>query len=144
MSFLTREPAASRKTLILTAGMVWIVVGLVLAVVAVTWLSVSDPRFYMLAGAALIAGLAISRFGFSRISGKNVERIRHLSPHKERICIFAFQAIQSYLLVLVMIAMGYVLRHLPIPHVYLAAIYMTIGIALLKSGLGYVKAARTF
>ena len=141
---MVKEPAASRKTLVLTAGIVWLTVGTVLALVAVTWLSAGNQTYYVLAGGALIAGLVISRFGFSRILKKNVERIRNLSPHKSKICIFAFQALQSYFLVLVMMAFGYALRKLPMPHAYLAAIYFAIGTALVRSSLDYIKASRTF
>jgi len=139
-----KEPAAKRKTLVATAGVVWLVVGTLLSAIALMWLSASSSIYYLLGALGLVAGLVVSKFGFSRILRRNIERIKALSPHKERICIFAFQAIQSYLLILVMAGLGYTLRHLPIPHVYLAAIYLTIGVALFKSGLDYIKAARAF
>jgi len=144
MGMRIKEPAAKRKTLVTTAGTVWLIVGISLSIVAIVWLSTGSPESYLFAGIALVAGLIVSRFGFSRILKRNVQRIRDLSPHKERICIFAFQAIQSYLLILVMAGLGYTLRHLPLPHVYLAAIYLTIGVALFRSGFDYLKAARTF
>ncbi len=142
MSLRIKEPAAKRKTLIFTAGTVWLIVGTMLAAVAIMWLSASSPSSYPLGALGLLTGLIVSRYGFSRILKRNVERIKALSPHKDRICIFAFQAIQSYLLILVMAGLGYTLRQLPIPHVYLAAIYLTIGVALFRSGLDYIKAAR--
>ena len=127
----------------MAAGIVWLTVGAILALVAVMWLSAGNQAYYILAGGALIAGLIISRFGFSRILKKNVERIRSLSPHKSKICIFAFQAVQSYLLIFVMMALGYALRQLPLPHAYLAAIYFAMGTALVRSSLDYIKASRT-
>ncbi len=144
MISVVKEPAASRKTLVMTAGIVWLTVGTILALVAVIWLSAASRAYYILTGAALVAGLIISRFGFSRILKKNVQRIRELSPHKSRICIFAFQAVQSYLLIIVMMALGFALRQLPLPHAYLAAIYIAIGTALVRSSLDYIKASRTF
>lgn len=109
---------------------------------AVTWLSTVEPGYYAIVGLSMIVGLLISRFGFSRLIAGNMERIGALAPHKERVCVFAFQAVQSYLLVLLMMALGYILRRLPISHKYTAAIYMTIGVALLKSGIDYLRAAR--
>lgn len=141
MLFKLREPAARRSTLVLTAGTVWIVVGASLTVVAVTWLSTVESGHYIFAGLSAIAGLLISRLGFSRIVARNIERIRALSPHKPKVCIFAFQAIQSYFLVLLMMAIGYILRHLPLSHKYTASIYMAIGVALIKSGIDYLRAA---
>jgi len=52
---------------------------------------------------AIVIGLLKSRFVFSKIIKKNIERIKNLSPHKEKICIFAFQAMQSYFIILVMV-----------------------------------------
>lgn len=143
MAIRIKEPAAKRRTLVFTAGTVWLAVGIVLATVAIMWLSAGSTQSYPFGALGLVAGLLVSRFGFSRILRRNVERIRSLSPHKERICIFAFQAIQSYLLIALMAALGYTLKQLPIPHTYLATIYLTIGVALLKSGIDYLKAART-
>lgn len=144
MASWVREPAARRKTLALTAGVVWLAVGTLLTAAALVWLSTGTSVEYLLAAAGLIAGLAVGKYGLSRIVYKNVERIKSLSPAKERICIFAFQAIQSYVLVIVMMAMGYTLRHLPVPHSVIALIYMTIGVALIKSGVNYLSAARAF
>lgn len=142
MSMKLKEPSARRSTLVLTAGVVWIVVGVLLTIVAVTWLSTVEPVYHAVAGLSVISGLLISKFGFSRLIAGNIERIRALAPHKPQVCIFAFQAVQSYFLVLLMMAFGYALRHLPLPHKYTAAIYMTIGVALLKSGIDYVRASR--
>ncbi len=141
MSFQIQEPAAKRKTLAVTAGIVWLTVGVALTLMAVFWLAASQSRPYLLVGAAVVVGLLVGRYGFSRLAKKNITRIRDLSPHKERVCIFAFQAVESYLLVVVMMAAGYVLRHLPIPHTYVAGVYLVIGTALFRSGLEYIKAA---
>ena len=142
MPIRLKEPSAKRSTLVLTAGVVWIAVGVSLTLVAVTWLSTVGPVFRAVAGLSVIAGFLISKYGFSRLIARNVERIRALAPQKPRVCIFAFQAVQSYFLVLLMMALGYALRHLPLPHKYTSAIYMIIGVALLKSGIDYVRASR--
>ena len=80
--------------------------------------------------------LVAYRLGFSGIAKKNIDRI-FLLPEKG--CIFAFQAWKSYLIIVVMITLGIVLRHSPIPKHYLAIVYTTIGGALLLSSLHYYR-----
>ncbi len=144
MPLKIKEPAAKRRTLVLTAGFVWIAVGIILTLVAAIWLGTTRAVYLIVAAVSVMVGLALSRFGFSRIIRKNLVRIKDLSPHKPRVCVFAFQAIESYFLVLVMMAIGYTLRHLPLPHLYVAIVYLAIGVALIKSGIDYLKASREF
>jgi hypothetical protein len=135
------EPAASRRTLVLTAAALWSLAGLILITRAIFWLP--DAGLWAIAivvtsiGVGLLKGWLI----FAKIARKNVERIRALSPHKPKICIFAFQAIQSYLIVIAMITLGVVLRMTPLPRLWLAAIYLAIGVALEWGALIYWRAA---
>ena len=82
-------------------------------------------------------GILKSHYALSRLAQKNIERIQLLSPQKEKICIFAFQAIKSYLIVLIMIGLGILLRYLNIPKSWLSLVYLTIGTALTLSSLKY-------
>ena len=132
------HPTAKRTTLFVAAGIVWSIVGLALMMVSVLWLITSEPlsgAISILTGAAI--GVLIHRIGFLNLVDRNIERIYALAPEKDRICIFAFQAWKSYLIILVMIGMGYTLRHLPIPRLYLSPIYLAIGLALFLSSLRY-------
>ena len=74
---------------------------------------------------------------FARLARRNIQRIRELSPHKEKICLFAFQALQSYVLIIGMITLGILLRLSPIPREYLAIVYLAIGFALVYASLQY-------
>jgi uncharacterized membrane protein len=66
---------------------------------------------------------------------KNIQRIL-LQP--ERVCFFAFQAWKSYILVAVMVLLGYTLRHSHLHRLILAMIYSGIGTGLtLSSALYY-------
>jgi len=78
--------------------------------------------------------LAAYRFVFSAIALKNIGRLSHLPA---RACLFAFQAWKSYLIIVIMVALGAALRHSSIPRQYLAALYLTIGGALLLSSFHY-------
>jgi hypothetical protein len=137
-----KEPAARRETLVLVAGIVWSLVGLTLVSIAVSWLF-SSPRnvLLMVLGGATV-GYAVYRFGFSHLACRNLTRIYAQSPQKDKVCVFAFQNTRSYLLVMVMMCLGYGLRHSGIPKAYLAAIYIAIGIALMLSSLLYYNRLR--
>ncbi len=92
---------------------------------------------WIIAGVA--AGVVIFRFGFSRLVKVNIARIFAQAPGKDRVCLFAFQNARSYAIVIVMMAMGYTLRHLPISKMYIMPIYAAIGLAMLLSSLIYYR-----
>jgi len=137
MSLSIPEPAVSRQALVKTAGLLWLLAGLVLFIKGIIWLQeVTFNPYFILAG-GIILGLVKSHYILSRLAKNNIERIHILSPQKEKICIFAFQAIKSYLIVVIMIAVGVILRKLDIPISWLSLVYLTIGSALTLSSLKY-------
>ena len=142
MNFSIPEPAAKRKTLILTADIVWILASVILSGRAIIWLTEIDSNIYLIVGGAVLIGILKARFAFSKIIQKNVDRIIALAPQKDKICIFAFQAIQSYIMVIVMISLGHILRLTSIPRDILALIYLAIGTALFLSGVKYLGASK--
>jgi len=125
--------------LVLLAGIVWSAVGIGLMIAAMYWIlpyrTVELP--WIIAG--VVAGVIIFRFGFSRLVKVNIARIFAQSPGKDKVCLFAFQNIRSYAIIVVMMAMGYTLRHLPISKMYIMPIYAAIGVALLLSSLIYYR-----
>lgn len=137
-----KTPSADRKTLFLIAGFLWAIVGLTLFGMSVFWLiSISSlTMFVMIPG--VFGALVIHRFGLSKVAEKNIARINNLSPNKEQICLFAFQNVRGYSVVLIMIVLGYVLRHLPISRLYIAPIYTTMGLALILSSQRYFRRSR--
>jgi len=56
-----------------------------------------------------------------------------------RRCIFSFIPWKSYILIIIMIAIGFLLRHSPIPKLYLAVLYTGIGTALILSSVRYLR-----
>jgi hypothetical protein len=137
-----KAPAARRETLVLVAGVVWSLVGLALVSVAVTWLFGSPGWAVILVLGGAVAGYAIYRFGFSHLARKNLVRIYAQAPQKDKVCVFAFQNIRSYLLIVIMMGLGYWLRHSGMPKTYLAPIYIAIGLALMLSSLLYYNRLR--
>ncbi len=130
-------PAVERHWLLLTAGVVWTVVGGMLVVFASEWLALVGWRSEaVFGGAGVLAALAVYRFGFSRLAVKNGERIVGLVGRR---CLFSFQAWRSYLVVAFMMALGIALRSSPIPKPYLAVLYLAIGGGLFFSSLHYYR-----
>lgn len=121
-------PSVRRQWRVLLGGLLWLAVGIGLVMVACFWLSEADwPLSAVLAAFALAMGFLIYAFGFSRIARRNIRRIE---DQPEKVCLFAFQGWQSHFLVLFMMALGYAVRHMPIPRYIDAVIYMAIGSAL--------------
>jgi hypothetical protein len=137
------EPAVSRRTLVRSAAVVWTAVGALLSIRAMLWFRASEQNVFWMILTALIVGSLKGHLAFSKLAQKNIERIYELSPHKEKICVFAFQAAFSYLLIIGMITLGILLRLSPIPREYLAIVYLAIGIGLLYASVQYWLATRT-
>ena len=133
------KPGVSKNILLFVAGMLWVMVGIMLNSMAYTWLRTERLSHALLAAAVGFAGsLFIHRFGFSRIVNRNLDRIL---PMEGKRCIFSFMPWKSYVMVAVMITMGVLLRHSPIPKLYLAVMYIGIGTALILSSIRYLRRA---
>lgn len=131
------KPGVSKYWLITLAGLMWSTTGVMLCQLAYGW--VTPVRWSGAISLGLISILLASatyRFGFSKLSQRNVKRLCLLT---ERTCIFAFQTWKGYLVIGLMIFMGNILRSSPIPRHYLAILYATIGGSLLLGSLGYYK-----
>ncbi len=131
------KPAVPREILLFLAGIVWEGVGVMLCFLAFSWLS-ARPALHVWAFAVAGAALAmlIHHFGFLRIVDKNLGRILEMD---EKSCLFSFISWKSYLLIMVMVAMGVGLRHSALPKQYLAILYIAIGLALILSSVRYMR-----
>lgn len=131
------KPSVDRYWLFLCAGGLWSLVGVALCELANTWLAaIKWPANLWGALAGLTAGLLLYRFGFSRLVLNNIERINR---QPERVCLFAFQTWRSYLLILVMMSLGVLLRHSSLPRILLATLYLGMGTALTLASSGYYE-----
>lgn len=103
------KPAVTKRVLLLLAGLVWFCVGTMLLAFAYAWLS-DAPRTiaFMFFGFGIVLALLVHHFGFLKIVDKNIERIL---PMVEKKCLFSFITWKSYLIILVMVALGTLLRH---------------------------------
>jgi hypothetical protein len=128
------EFAVDRKTLIFLSGFVWSVVGIMLCRLAAGWLNAigGDAGPFIVSGVLL--AILIHHFGFLKLVYKNTERISSL---ESKTSIFAFQERKSYIIILIMICLGIILRHSPIPKQWLAVIYLGFGGAMILSSIKY-------
>lgn len=121
------------------SGLAWTIIGIVLIVMALEWLISMHRHTAILVATGVIAGVLIYRFGFSRLALGNLARIKALAPEKDKLCLFAFQNRRSYVIIVIMMFMGYELRHSPIPKTYLIPLYAAIGLALVFSSFHYYQ-----
>jgi hypothetical protein len=124
------------RWLYLIAGLMWNAVGVMLCRLAILWLGVVGKRVGLeLALVGMSAAIPMSHFAFIPIAQKNIRRIGLFAG---KASLLAFQAPRGYLIIALMMTMGFVLRHSVIPKEYLAGAYETIGISLiLGSALFY-------
>ncbi len=128
-------PAIPRNLLYLTASLLWTIVGLFLILTAVAWLfPFADPDSWILAAVGIFLGVAGYHGPFSSLARKNISRIRE-KPQKS--CFFGFQATRGYLLIALMIPLGFVLKNSPLPRDYLAVAYLAVGTALALASFLY-------
>jgi hypothetical protein len=136
------SPAVDRKVLRLLAGVVWTGVGLALCAIAVYWLATTRGNWIVSLALGIIVGTLVYYFGFLRLAQKNKTRIYLQAPGKDKVCLFAFQSWRSYIIIVVMMALGYFLRHLAVSRLYLVPIYLAIGVGLFLASLHYYSAAQ--
>lgn len=131
------KPAVSTTLLLFLAGIVWECVGIMLLYLAYAWLAAaSNTRIYLYWAAGILLALLIHHFGFLRIVDKNLTRILQMN---DKACFFAFYPWKSYLLIVVMVTIGSLLRHSMIPKKNLAILYIGIGLALILSSVRYIR-----
>ncbi len=130
-------PAVARHWLLLIAGLLWSGVGIALCIAACYWLSHCEwPQNILTAVLGAGVGILVYRLGFSTIARKNIRRI---AQQPETVCLFAFQAWRSYVLILVMVMLGMVLRHSHLSRLLLAMIYLIVGTGLVLSSSLYYR-----
>jgi preprotein translocase subunit SecY len=136
MNWQTLNPAVDKKYLLMTAGLMWCGVGVMLILFAESWLIHFEGRGVLLfAFAGILAGLPIHFMGFLKLARKNIYRLTALSEKK---CFFSFITWKSYLIIVFMVTLGITLRHSSIPKQYLSILYNGIGLGLFLSGTVYI------
>ena len=132
------ELRVKRKTLRFVAGILWFAVGVMLIWRAFPWIRANRLSGWVAVIIGLLLGVFKSRMVFIPLAVKNLQRIRELSPQREKISVFAFQSTKAYILIAGMIALGILLRLSPIPRTILITIYVAVGSALILASPKYL------
>lgn len=129
-------PKVHKNILIIIAGILWSGVGVLLNSFALKWFSLlSQNELTFAISTGVILGIIISIFGFSKLAQKNIDRI---NSYNNKVCMWAFQKWQSYILIAFMISLGIIMRKSGlVPKVILTPIYISIGFALFISSFKY-------
>jgi hypothetical protein len=132
------RPAVHKKWLIFASAIMWSGVGVLLNWIATKWLPEFEQwQIIFTYSLGILAGLIIAKFGFSKLAAKNRDRIM---GYPEKVCAFAFQRWQMYILILFMMGMGIFMRTSGlIPKFLLAPVYVGIGLALFIGSFVYYK-----
>ena len=123
-----------KSWLLALSGVMWCGVGLLLMRLVWIW---SVAAGWKAIRPFLAAGLVLSlgtRYFFGKMASRDRVRIRNL-PDKP--CIFAFQSWWSYPLVVFMMGLGLALKSSALPRIWLAGMYLAIGVGLFVAGLNY-------
>lgn len=126
-----------KRTLVLITGFIWTAVGLVLIIRALGWIEFLNINQIIISCTLGIAlGFAKLHFVFNKTTKDNIHRIMNLKSHK--VSILAFHTFKFYILIVLMIGFGTLLRNLDfIPKYTILPIYLGVGMAMLYSSLKY-------
>ncbi|SCI15752.1 MULTISPECIES: hypothetical protein [unclassified Romboutsia] len=125
---------ANKKTLLLVAGLVWLVAGFRVFTLGQIDVNNNNANIIIILGIAIVVYYLFFNFIFSKMLKKHIKRI--LSHESERRCIFAFFDKKSYIIMGCMMFFGITIRSLNIFNpVYLGSFYMGLGGALFTSGV---------
>ncbi len=131
------KPGVPKNALLLMAGILWIGIGLLMNGLSFSWLGGEKPdQVLLMLAIGFVLALIIHHFGFLRIVDRNLGRIL---PMEGKRCLFSFMPWKSYILIGIMILVGFSLRQTSIPKKYLSVLYTGIGTALILSSVRYLR-----
>jgi hypothetical protein len=134
------KPAASARTHLLAAAILWTAVGLGLSALGYIWcFSVRLPWPFLLAAVGIFAGSLKGQFVLRRLAEKNAARVIRRGDGR---CLGGFLSVKTWALVAVMMTSGILLRRSGVPHSILGPLYAAIGTALLAGSVPLWKARR--
>ncbi len=123
-----------RRYLFALAGLFWTIAGGILCFRGFIWLQSLESSIGGIMGVgSIILAAVVYIFGFSKIVRKNIERIHRLP---DRASIFAFTPLRGYMMILLMMTIGFTLRNSSLPKYYLIVPYLGMGGVLL---IGSIK-----
>ncbi len=132
------KKGVKREILFIVSGIMWSGVGIMLNLLSLTWFShlLSNLK-YLSISLGIIFGILISVFGFNKLIRKNINRIINLNDYT---CIFNFQEVKSYFIIIFMIGLGMFMRRSGFfGKEILIFVYSAIGTGLFLSSIPYYR-----
>ncbi len=129
------KPAASARVHLLLAALMWTGVGSALIIFGSEWVlsgHYAHPSLLLLAAVAV--GLLKSRLVLDRTAGRIIERIRRRGDGR---CLGGFLSVRTWMVVLVMMICGRLLRSGPLDYPVIGLVYAAVGSALLLSARSF-------
>ncbi len=136
-NFLSKlNPTVRPQLLLFVAGIVWALAGCILLLKAwqfTDW-TLNNLLIYQLI--SLVGGVLFYIFLFSEISSRHIARLQSFT--KDKVCVFSFFNLNSYMLMFLMIGIGILVRKTQVlPNGFLALFYLTMGLPLLISAFRF-------
>ena len=132
-------PGVDKRVHLLLSALLWTAVGLWLLLRGGLWLQLADSLWLFIP--ALLLGSVKSLLILDRTAKKGIQRILRFNGTA---CVGAVYSVRTWLLVLAMMAMGYLLRQSGLPKAVLGTLYVTIGWALVLSSRHAWRERRQF
>ncbi len=122
----THKPAASRRTHLLLAALLWSVVGTVLLGVGIWW-SAPQSGGPILLPIAVLVGVLKGRFALGRAARRTIARIEARGDGR---CIGGFFSVWTWMMIAAMSCTGQLLRTGSVPRIVVGLVYTAVGTAL--------------
>jgi hypothetical protein len=123
------KPAAPARAHLLLAGLLWTVVGAMLLFFGARWaVAANVPYMPAILLLAVVAGVLKAEYVLARTARRAIDRILARGDGR---CIGGFLSARTWLFVLMMMGLGYALRHGLARRAVVGVIYVAIGTALL-------------
>ncbi len=130
-------PRCYKRNLLVVAGIVWIMAGTMVSKLGIeVFLNGYKYKFIY-----LIVGITVFSIFFNFIFKKMVKKHKNriLNKDKEKLCVFSFFDVKSYIIMLFMMGLGITIRSIQsINPVYWAPVYIGIGSALFLAGVLFI------
>jgi len=132
------KKGVKREFLFIVSGIMWSGVGIMLNLFSLNWfLHILSKLKYLSISSGIFFGILISLLGFNKLAKKNINRIINLNNYT---CIFNFQEVKSYFIIIFMIGLGIFMRKSGFfGKEILIFVYSSIGTALFLSSIHYYK-----
>jgi len=131
------RPLIPRHWLFAVSALVWCCAGSILCGRAWFWMAeLPAGRFFLIESVGAVGAVIAFAFGFVRITRRNIARIDALP---ERSSLFAFTGLRGYMLIVLMMSTGIILRNSSVSREILAVPYTAMGGSLLLGSAAFLR-----